>query len=49
MMMNLNNEKYRYKELADFLKTRRAKILPSQVGLSTTATRRRTPGLRGRK
>lgn len=43
--MNLNNEKQRYIELADFLKTRRAKILPSQVGLST-ATRRRTPGLR---
>jgi transcriptional regulator with XRE-family HTH domain len=44
-MMILNNEKHRYKELADFLKTRRAKILPSQVGLSS-ATRRRTPGLR---
>lgn len=43
--MILNNEKHRYKELADFLKTRRAKILPSQVGLSST-TRRRTPGLR---
>ena len=43
--MILNNEKRRYKELADFLKTRRAKILPSQVGLSS-ATRRRTPGLR---
>lgn len=41
----LNHEKHRYQELADFLKTRRAKILPSQVGLST-ATRRRTPGLR---
>jgi len=41
----LNNEKQRYKELADFLKTRRAKILPSQVGISS-ATRRRTPGLR---
>lgn len=41
----MNNEKHRYKELADFLKTRRAKISPSQVGLST-ATRRRTPGLR---
>lgn len=40
-----NNEKQRYKELADFLKTRRAKILPSQAGLSS-ATRRRTPGLR---
>lgn len=37
--------KHRYTELADFLKTRRAKILPSQVGLST-GTRRRTPGLR---
>jgi transcriptional regulator with XRE-family HTH domain len=43
--MMLNNEKRRYKELADFLKTRRAKILPSQVGLSP-AMRRRTPGLR---
>jgi transcriptional regulator with XRE-family HTH domain len=43
--MLIQNEKHRYKELADFLKTRRAKILPSQVGLST-ATRRRTPGLR---
>ena len=41
----MNNEKQRYNELADFLKTRRAKILPSQVGLST-GTRRRTPGLR---
>ncbi|HYH02462.1 MAG TPA: helix-turn-helix transcriptional regulator [Bacillota bacterium] len=41
----MNNEEHRYKELADFLKTRRAKILPSQVGLSST-TRRRTPGLR---
>lgn len=35
----------RYKELGDFLKTRRAKILPSQVGLPEGA-RRRTPGLR---
>lgn len=43
--MILNSEKQRYMELADFLKTRRAKILPSQVGLSS-ATRRRTPGLR---
>lgn len=43
--MILNNENYRYDELADFLKTRRAKILPSQVGLSSGA-RRRTPGLR---
>ncbi len=43
--MALINEGYRYKELADFLKTRRAKIAPSQVGL-IAATRRRTPGLR---
>ncbi|KNY29176.1 helix-turn-helix transcriptional regulator [Pseudobacteroides cellulosolvens] len=43
--MIFNNEKHRYKELGDFLKTRRAKILPSQVGLSS-GTRRRTPGLR---
>jgi hypothetical protein len=43
--MTLENEKLRYKELADFLKTRRAKILPSQVGLPS-AMRRRTPGLR---
>lgn len=41
----MNHENHRYKELADFLKTRRAKILPSQVGLSVV-TRRRTPGLR---
>ena len=41
----MNNEEHRYKELADFLRTRRAKILPSQIGLSS-ATRRRTPGLR---
>lgn len=44
-MIILNNDENRYKELADFLKTRRAKILPSQVGINT-ATRRRTPGLR---
>jgi hypothetical protein len=41
----MNNPKQRYKELGDFLKTRRAKILPSQVGLPE-GTRRRTPGLR---
>lgn len=43
--MILNNEKHRYKELGDFLKTRRAKISPSQIGLSTEV-QRRTPGLR---
>ena len=41
----MNNEAHRYKELADFLKTRREKFLPSQVGLSA-GSRRRTPGLR---
>ncbi|MHB8061634.1 MAG: helix-turn-helix transcriptional regulator [Ruminiclostridium sp.] len=41
----MDNSKQRYKELGDFLKTRRAKILPSQVGLPE-GTRRRTPGLR---
>jgi transcriptional regulator with XRE-family HTH domain len=41
----LNSENQRYMELADFLKTRRAKISPSQVGLPVR-TRRRTPGLR---
>lgn len=39
------NEKQRYKELGDFLKSRRAKILPSQVGVPE-GIRRRTPGLR---
>lgn len=41
----MDNSKQKYKELGDFLKTRRAKILPSQVGLPE-GTRRRTPGLR---
>lgn len=34
-----------YEELADFLKTRRAAILPSQMGIRDTK-RRRTPGLK---
>lgn len=41
----MNNQKQRYKELGDFLKSCRAKILPSQVGLPE-GIRRRTPGLR---
>lgn len=41
----MNNEEFRYKELADFLKTRRSKISPAQAGI-TSETRRRTPGLR---
>ncbi|OPJ65883.1 helix-turn-helix transcriptional regulator [Clostridium chromiireducens] len=39
-------EKQRYKELGDFLKTRRAKISPSELGISEGLRRRRTPGLR---
>ena len=41
----MHTEEIRYKELGDFLKTRRAKILPTQAGLAVD-TRRRTPGLR---
>ncbi len=39
------NEKERLKELADFLRTRRAKLSPAQVGL-LPGLRRRVPGLR---
>lgn len=38
-------DKHRRRELADFLRTRRAGIVPSQVGLPHGA-RKRTPGLR---
>ncbi|QBD83460.1 XRE family transcriptional regulator [Ktedonosporobacter rubrisoli] len=38
-------EKQRYQELGDFLRTRRARISPEQVGLPR-GIRRRTPGLR---
>ncbi len=41
----MNSDELRCKELGDFLKTRRAKILPSLVGLPSDG-RRRTPGLR---
>ncbi len=41
----MESSEQRHKELSDFLKTRRARISPSQVGL-TIETRRRTPGLR---
>ncbi|HWP96472.1 MAG TPA: helix-turn-helix transcriptional regulator [Syntrophomonadaceae bacterium] len=41
----MDNTKRRRKELGDFLKTRRARILPSQVGIPE-GVRRRTPGLR---
>src|SRR5580704_3781165 len=42
-MMNASTE--RRHELSGFLRTRRAKIVPSDVGLADGA-RRRTPGLR---
>ncbi|NUU62997.1 helix-turn-helix transcriptional regulator [Paenibacillus agri] len=41
----MNHTKQRHHELGDFLKTRRAKISPEQVGLPA-GIRRRTPGLR---
>lgn len=41
----MDNDKYRCKELGDFLKIKRAKILPSQVGITQVA-HRRTPGLK---
>ncbi len=41
----MNNAVERRPELSDFLRTRRAKIMPSDVGLADGA-RRRTPGLR---
>lgn len=41
----MGNDEFRYKELAEFLKTRRAKISLADAGLSSTE-RRRTPGLR---
>ena len=43
-MVNTENE-YRYKELGRFLKIKREKISPTQVGLSY-GNRRRTPGLK---
>lgn len=41
----MKNTQIRYTELGDFLKTRRNKIKPEQLGLPA-GTRRRTPGLR---
>ena len=43
--MSSNEVNHRHQELADFLKSRRTRVLPSQVGLPE-GTRRRTPGLR---
>jgi hypothetical protein len=47
-MRSLINEKHQYDNLVDFLKTRRSKILPSQVRLPT-GMRRCTPVLRREK
>jgi|GEM_PF-44908 len=41
----MGNDRERYKELADFLKTRRKRLSPEQVGLPA-GQRRRTSGLR---
>jgi len=41
----MEQENNRYRELGDFLKIRRMRVLPSQVGLPS-GIRRRTPGLR---
>lgn len=41
----MNNERRR-KELADFLRTRRSRLSPQEVGLPGETSRRRTPGLR---
>lgn len=44
-MLNLNRDAERRAELTDFLRTRRARLAPEDVGLISGA-RRRTPGLR---
>jgi hypothetical protein len=41
----MNQDEIRRQELSDFLRTRRARIAPADVGLPA-ARRRRTPGLR---
>jgi len=41
----METDAHRYKELSDFLKTRRARVMPSRAGLPP-GPRRRTPGLR---
>jgi transcriptional regulator with XRE-family HTH domain len=41
----MNHDEIRRRELSDFLRTRRARISPAEVGLPA-ARRRRTPGLR---
>ena len=44
-MDHMKDDTKRRAELADFLRTRRARLRPEQLGLSTLG-RRRTPGLR---
>ncbi len=44
-MSRLASSNQRYKELGDFLKTRRERIQPRQVGIEE-GSRRKTPGLR---
>ncbi|WP_371364243.1 hypothetical protein SRRS_50440 [Sporomusa rhizae] len=40
------NDERRRKELSDFLRTRRSRLSPHEVGLCVETSRRRTPGLR---
>ena len=44
-MIDVTRDEIRRQELSDFLRTRRGRIVPSEVGLPPTI-RRRTPGLR---
>jgi hypothetical protein len=44
-MLNINRDVERREELTDFLRTRRARLSPEDVGL-ISGSRRRTPGLR---
>jgi len=44
-LVNVGSDAQRRRELADFLRTRRAKLVPAEVGLPA-GIRRRTPGLR---
>jgi transcriptional regulator with XRE-family HTH domain len=45
VVLNLQQQDHRLQELGDFLRTRRARLTPEEVGLPK-GTRRKTPGLR---
>ncbi|WP_422877875.1 helix-turn-helix domain-containing protein [Ktedonosporobacter rubrisoli] len=44
-MVSQRQQEYRLRELGDFLRTRRARLTPEEVGL-LRGSRRKTPGLR---